>query len=84
MSQTIYPFHLAFPVRDLEEARRFYGELLGCTEGRSAPGKWCDFNFYGHQIVAHVAPEECGVTDGKTIRSLTSFKFLFKSIFCRK
>jgi uncharacterized protein len=46
-------FHLAFPVRDLTEARRFYGELLGCPEGRSAP-QWVDFDFYGHQIVAHL------------------------------
>ncbi|AOB32907.1 glyoxalase [Bordetella sp. H567] len=53
------PFHLAFPVRDIAEARRFYGDLLGCPEGRSAP-EWVDFNFYGHQIVAHLAPEECG------------------------
>jgi hypothetical protein len=53
------PFHLAFPVRDLEEARAFYGGLLGCPEGRSSP-QWIDFNFYGHQIVAHLAPEECG------------------------
>lgn len=62
MSNThnIPPFHLAFPVRDVEEARTFYGEVLGCTEGRCAPGEWCDFNFYGHQIVAHKAPEECG------------------------
>ena len=52
-------FHLAFPVRDLAEARRFYGELLGCPEGRSAPD-WVDFDFYGHQIVAHLAPEEAG------------------------
>jgi extradiol dioxygenase family protein len=52
------PFHLAFPVRDLAEARRFYGDLLGCPEGRSA-ADWVDFNFYGHQIVAHVAPDEC-------------------------
>lgn len=61
-NQSIPPFHLAFPVRDLEEARSFYGEVLGCTEGRHAPGLWCDFNFYGHQIVAHVAPDECGYT----------------------
>ena len=53
------PFHLAFPVRDLAEARRFYGELLGCPEGRSSPD-WIDFNFYGHQIVAHLAPDETG------------------------
>jgi extradiol dioxygenase family protein len=46
-------FHLAFPVRDLREARRFYGELLGCPEGRSSP-EWVDFNFHGHQIVAHL------------------------------
>ena len=50
-------FHLAFPVRDLSEARRFYGGLLGCPEGRSSP-EWVDFDFYGHQIVAHLAPEE--------------------------
>ena len=53
---TIPPFHLAFPVTSLEAARRFYGELLGCPEGRSAPD-WVDFDFHGHQIVAHLAPE---------------------------
>ncbi len=53
------PFHLAFPVHDIAVARAFYGELLGCPEGRSAP-EWVDFNFYGHQIVAHLAPDECG------------------------
>ncbi len=52
-------FHLAFPVHDLAQARRFYGGLLGCREGRSSP-EWVDFDFYGHQIVAHLAPEECG------------------------
>ena len=46
-------FHLAFPVRDLSEARRFYGGLLECPEGRSSP-EWVDFDFYGHQIVAHL------------------------------
>lgn len=50
-------FHLAFPVRDLTEARRFYGELLGCPEGRSSP-EWVDFDFYGHQIVAHLSAPE--------------------------
>jgi uncharacterized protein len=55
---TIPPFHLAFPVHDLSAARAFYGELLGCPEGRSSPD-WIDFNFYGHQIVAHLAPDEC-------------------------
>jgi extradiol dioxygenase family protein len=53
------PFHLAFPVHDLAAARRFYGGLLGCPEGRSSD-EWIDFNFYGHQIVAHLAPEETG------------------------
>jgi len=48
-------FHLAFPVRDLAEARAFYGELLGCPEGRSSD-TWVDFDFHGHQIVAHKAP----------------------------
>ena len=52
----IPPFHLAFPVRDLAEARAFYGELLGCPEGRSAD-QWVDFDFFGHQIVAHLAPD---------------------------
>jgi uncharacterized protein len=50
------PFHLAFPVDDLASARRFYGELLGCAEGRSAE-EWVDFELYGHQIVAHLAPD---------------------------
>ena len=53
------PFHLAFPVTDLAAARRFYGELLGCPEGRSSD-TWVDFDFHGHQIVAHLAPDEAG------------------------
>ena len=52
-------FHLAFPVDALARARAFYGGLLGCPEGRSSP-EWVDFNFYGHQIVAHLAPGEVG------------------------
>ena len=51
------PFHFAFPVDDLAAARRFYGELLGCPEGRSAE-EWVDFDLHGHQIVAHLAPDE--------------------------
>lgn len=51
------PFHLAFPVSSLAHARAFYGELLGCPEGRSSPN-WVDFDFHGHQIVAHLAPQE--------------------------
>jgi uncharacterized protein len=53
-------FHLAFPVRDLEETRRFYSDILGCDEGRSSE-TWVDFNLFGHQIVAHLAPEAAGV-----------------------
>ncbi len=53
--QAIAPFHLAFPVDDLAAARRFYGGLLGCPEGR-ASDEWIDFDFFGHQIVTHLAP----------------------------
>lgn len=56
MGMTLPPFHLAFPVDDIAAARRFYGELLGCPEGRSTE-EWVDFDLYGHQIVAHLAPE---------------------------
>ncbi len=52
----IAPFHLAFPVDDLPEARAFYGGLMGCAEGRSS-SEWIDFDFFGHQIVAHLAPK---------------------------
>jgi len=55
--QDLPPFHLAFPVTSLTNARAFYGDLLGCPEGRSSDS-WVDFDFYGHQIVAHLAPEE--------------------------
>ena len=50
------PFHLAFPVHDLEAARAFWGGTIGCSEGRSSE-EWVDFDFYGHQIVAHLSPE---------------------------
>jgi len=59
-------FHLAFPVHDLAAARAFYGELLGCPEGRSSP-EWVDFDLYGHQIVAHLAPDECGSADTNAV-----------------
>ncbi len=52
-------FHLAFPVHNLDEARKFYGEILECEEGRSS-AQWIDFNLFGHQIVAHLA-ENAGV-----------------------
>jgi uncharacterized protein len=58
-ASAIAPFHLAFPVNDLDAARAFYGGLLGCPEGRASEGEWIDFNLYGHQIVAHYAPQEC-------------------------
>lgn len=50
-------FHLAFPVDDLDAARRFYIDVLGCREGRASP-HWIDFDLGGHQIVAHKAPRE--------------------------
>ena len=64
-------FHLAFPINDLEETRAFYVNLIGCKVGREAE-KWIDFDFYGHQISAHVKPEETGLAagnavDGKTV-----------------
>jgi extradiol dioxygenase family protein len=55
MSDPIRPFHLAFPVDDLAAARRFYGEVLGCDEGRRSD-HWVDFDLFGHQIVAHLDP----------------------------
>jgi len=62
------PFHVAFPVHDLEAARVFYGQTLGCPEGRSA-ADWVDFNFYGHQIVAHLAPQEVHEVQRNTVDS---------------
>jgi extradiol dioxygenase family protein len=62
------PFHLAFPVHSIAAAREFYGDLLGCPEGRSSED-WVDFNFYGHQIVAHLAPEETGQARRNTVDS---------------
>ena len=52
-------FHLAFPVHDLIAARAFYGDLLGCPEGRCSQD-WVDFDFFGHQIVAHLSDEAAG------------------------
>ena len=65
------PFHLAFPVHDLEAARGFYGGLLGCPEGRSDED-WIDFDFFGHQIVAHLDPamsprRHCNPVDGHDV-----------------
>ena len=52
---TLTPFHIAFPVDDLAKARAFYGDVLGCPEGRSSD-EWIDFDLFGHQIVAHLVP----------------------------
>ena len=50
------PFHLAIPVRELAAARAFYGNLLGCPEGRSS-AEWVDFDFFGHQLVCHLVAD---------------------------
>ena len=65
------PFHLAFPVKDLTTTRRFYEDLLGCTVGRSAE-RWIDFDFWGHQISAHLTEQEiqeppANAVDGKNV-----------------
>ncbi len=66
-----FPFHLAFPVRDLDETRRFYGEVLGCRMGRSSD-TWVDFDLFGHQMSAHLRPAKDdehsgGQVDGVTV-----------------
>ena len=64
------PFHLAIPVHDLSAARGFYGSLFGCSEGRSSD-EWVDFDFFGHQLVAHLAPTQARLhrneVDGKDV-----------------
>lgn len=64
------PFHLAFAVHDLDETRRFYGDLLGCPMGRYAP-TWQDFDFFGHQLSAHVTAvagaAAAGAVDGQSV-----------------
>ncbi|MBB2203328.1 VOC family protein [Gluconacetobacter tumulisoli] len=66
------PFHLAFPVDDLDAARTFYGTVMGCPEGRSSDS-WIDFDLFGHQIVTHLthapkAPSNCaGSVDGHAV-----------------
>jgi hypothetical protein len=59
-SPAMPPFHLAFPVADLPATEKFYAGLLGCGIGRRAE-KWIDFDFFGHQISAHLRPEETGI-----------------------
>jgi len=57
-------FHHAFLVRDLTATRRFYGDLLGCREGRSAP-TWVDFDFFGHQLALHLGEPAVSATRGE-------------------
>lgn len=68
---SLQPFHLAIPVDDLAKADAFYGDLMACPRGRRSD-HWIDFNFFGHQLVTHLAPEECGKAatgqvDGKAV-----------------
>jgi len=68
--RSLTPFHLAFPVRDLQETRRFYIDVLGCAPGRSSDS-WTDFSLFGHQMSAHLATDELssatGAVDGKSV-----------------
>ena len=59
MTSSLYPFHLAIPVNDLEKARHFYGAILQCPEGRTSE-LWTDYNLYGHQLVIHFQPGKEG------------------------
>jgi extradiol dioxygenase family protein len=59
-------FHFSFAVNDLDRARKFYGSILGCPEGRKLPGR-ADFNFFGHHLVAHLAPDEVVGSDGRKV-----------------
>jgi len=61
MMNKLEPFHLAFPVHDLSEAKEFYTKILGCSLGRSSE-HWIDFNLFGHQVVAHLKPDELSTT----------------------
>jgi hypothetical protein len=63
MTSALRPFHLAIPVDDIPAARAFYGDVLGCVEGRSAP-QWVDFNLLGHQLVVHLVPGYRGLAAG--------------------
>ncbi|RDZ27231.1 VOC family protein [Lysobacter silvisoli] len=62
--RAITQFHLAFPVRDLDEARRFYGEVIGCPQGRSDVN-YQDFDFFGHHLVAHIADDPGALHDSR-------------------
>jgi len=65
------PFHLAFPIKDIDETKMFYKSVLGCKVGRESDA-WVDFNFFGHQVSAHLKPEELSSAkknkvDGKSV-----------------
>lgn len=69
--ERLRPFHLAIPVHNLAECRRFYRDILGCSEGRSSD-HWVDFDFYGHQLVIHYKPKDeaalhTNAVDGKAV-----------------
>ena len=72
MKNILYPFHLAFPVKNLVDTKIFYTQILGCSLGRTND-KWIDFNFFGHQITAHLSPEsfnlkdDANIVDGKNV-----------------
>jgi hypothetical protein len=60
------PFHLAIPVHDLDQARGFYGEVIGCEEGRSSD-HWIDFNLFGHQLVCHLSEFAAAKSDSNPV-----------------
>ena len=66
MATALRPFHLAFPVDDLEAARRFYADVLGCRLGRTSD-RWIDFDFFGHQITAHLVTAGDGETPDNAV-----------------
>lgn len=71
VSAVLCPFHLAIPVDDLARCRRFYGERMGCPEGRSS-ARWVDFDFFGHQLVIHEVEGHAGLAgrnrvDGESV-----------------
>ena len=66
MNNSFPPFHLAFPVKNLLETKFFYINYLGCSVGRTS-NKWIDFNFYGHQITAHLSPSSCDVINNNKV-----------------
>ena len=72
MQKTLRPFHLAFPVSNIKETKKWYTKILGCSVGREAE-RWIDFNFFGHQISAHLSESSDSIThnqvDSKQIPS---------------